>query len=214
MEKNNANAHIAYRCPRCATATFGFVGKFALSANLLRLRCTCDTPSLDIEITRDEKIRLSVPCLYCNQNHNFTLSKDIFFGRDLFTLQCPYSSMDIAFIGDKEMIDSALSESELQIRAMLDAMELEDITELQPVDLDSADILPDATSYDTIRFLLKDLEADGRVKCPCGDGEYELRFNERGIEAYCKRCGAIYPFNLDRASAAEDFLGLDSITLT
>lgn len=214
MEKNRTNTHIAYRCPRCATAVFGFVGKFALSANLLRLKCSCDTLPLDIGIVKDGKIRLSVPCLYCNQSHTFTVSQDIFFGRELFTLQCPYSSMDIAFTGEKDAIDSALSESEVQIRAMLDSLELEDITELQPVELDSSDILPDATAYDAIRFLVKELEADGRVHCPCNDGEYDLRFNERGIEAYCKKCGATYSFNLDSASAAEDFLGLDSIALS
>ena len=71
--------NIAYRCPECASAILGIVGKFALSANMLRLKCDCDKPSsLDISITNDGKIRLSVPCLFCKQNHNYVVSEAVF----------------------------------------------------------------------------------------------------------------------------------------
>ena len=98
----NVKTHIAYRCPDCLSSIYGYVGKFALSANLLRLKCSCENTSLDINVTNDGKIRLSVPCLFCKQNHNYTVSQNIFFGRESFLLNCPYSNIDICFIGDKE----------------------------------------------------------------------------------------------------------------
>ena len=213
MLLDNTQTHIAFRCPDCGTLIYGFVGKFALMANLLRLKCECGKSALDIGITGDKKIRLSVPCLYCKQNHNYTVSQSIFFGRELFMLACPYSGMDIAFTGDKEEIDRAAAENEEELRRLLTNLEADDIRDIQPIDLDEADILPDATTYDVIRFLVKDLESDGKVHCPCGDGEYDLRFNDEGIEVYCKKCGATYSFNVDSSAAAEEFLGLDSITL-
>ena len=55
----NLQTHIAYRCPDCGTVIYGFVGKFALSANLLRIKCSCGHSALDINITNDGKIRIS-----------------------------------------------------------------------------------------------------------------------------------------------------------
>mgnify|MGYP003294672595 CR=1 FL=1 len=34
---------IAYRCPDCGEATVGLVGRFALSANMVRLKCSCSS---------------------------------------------------------------------------------------------------------------------------------------------------------------------------
>ena len=76
--------HVAYRCPECGTLIYGFVGKFALAANMLRLKCDCGGSAMDITISNDNKIRLSVPCIFCKQNHSYTISQSIFFGRDLF----------------------------------------------------------------------------------------------------------------------------------
>ena len=67
------NTHIAFRCPDCLSSIYGFVGKFALSANLLRLKCSCGNSALDINITNDKKIRVSVPCVFCKQNHNLLI---------------------------------------------------------------------------------------------------------------------------------------------
>ena len=68
--------HIAYRCPDCGQAVLGLVGRFALSANMLRLRCSCGSEqSLDITVSQDNRIRLSVPCLFCRQNHSYLGSK-------------------------------------------------------------------------------------------------------------------------------------------
>ncbi|MBO7304000.1 MAG: hypothetical protein J6V09_02100 [Clostridia bacterium] len=42
----NVNTHIAYRCPECGAVIYGFVGKFALAANLLRLNAPVGAHSL------------------------------------------------------------------------------------------------------------------------------------------------------------------------
>ena len=206
--------NIAYRCPECASSIFGIVGKFALSANMLRLKCDCDKPSsLDMSITNEKKIRLSVPCLFCKQNHNYVVSETVFFDRDKFLLNCPYTGMDIAFIGEEEDINKELKRTEEEIGRLMASFEAEELSDIQPADMTEEEILPDPAVYDTLRFVVQDLEAEGRVKCPCSDGRYELRFVDNGVEFYCENCGASYTFTATSPSVAEEYLDIDSLEL-
>ena len=206
---------IAYRCSSCGSAVLGTIGKFALSANMLRLKCGCESPSLlDIHIARDDKLKITVPCLLCGESHSFVVSEEILLNRPLSKLSCPYSGVDIAFFGEKEAIDPELSRTERELSAIMAGLEVEDVSELQPKEMSEDEILPDPSVYDTVRFVLKDLEAEGRVECPCGKGGYELRFSDEGIQAYCESCGATYTFRSITPSACEDYLNLDSLKLS
>ena len=205
---------IAYRCPECGNAVFGLIGKFALKANLLRLKCSCEKSStLDISNTNDGKIRLSVPCLFCKQNHSFVVSESILFDRDKFLLNCPYTGMDIAFIGNEDTVLEELKRTEDELNKLLASFEAAELADIQPQDMTDEEILPDPAVYDTIRFIVKDLEAEGKVDCPCHDGQYELRFCDEGIQVYCEKCGATYTFYATSPSVTEEYLALDSITL-
>ncbi len=207
--------NIAYRCPECGQSILGLVGKFALKANMLRLKCDCEKGSaLDIGITNDGKIRLSVPCLFCKQNHTYTVSESVFFDREPFLLNCPYTGMDIAFIGDEERIQMELKRTEEELERILQSFEAEELSDIQPQDMNDDEILPDASVYDTLRFIIKDLESEGKIKCPCKDGDYDLRFTDDAIQAYCKKCGATYTFYTTSPSAVEEYLELDTLTLS
>ncbi len=213
MIKSPPNTHVAYRCPSCGTTIYGFVGKFALKANMLRIKCPCGNSQMDITITNDEKIRLSVPCIFCAQNHSYVVSQSIFFERDLFLLACPYSNMDIAFIGDKEKTDGELERTQGELEALLTSLEAENLSDIQPQDMEEDEILPDAHLYDIVRFVVKDLEAEGKVDCPCHSGSYELRYAEGGIEVYCPVCNATQLFTPPSLSGAEEYIKIDSIQL-
>lgn len=206
--------NIAYRCPECGTSIIGLVGKFALSANMLRLKCSCEgADSLDISVTNDGKLRLSVPCLFCKQSHSYVVTESIFFDRDLFLLNCPYSGMDIAFIGDEERISAELSRTGSEIERLMASLEAEELSDIQPMDMREDEILPDPAVYDTLRFVVKDLEETGRVSCLCKNGCYDLRFAPDGIQVYCENCGATHTFTGCSPSLAEEYLSLDLIEL-
>jgi predicted RNA-binding Zn-ribbon protein involved in translation (DUF1610 family) len=209
----NVETHIAYRCPECGQTIYGFVGKFALSANLLRIKCSCGGSALDIGITNDGKVRLSVPCIFCRQNHSFVVSQGIFFGREKFLLNCPYANMDICFIGGKDSIDEEIERSGKELERLLSDLEAESIRDMQPTDLEEEEVLPDPAVYDAIRFLVKELEAEGKINCPCQRGSYDLRFSENGIEVYCPDCGAIHNFTTESVAASEEYLSIDELTL-
>ncbi len=205
--------NIAYRCPGCGSAVIGLVGKFALHANMLRLKCSCgDEQSLDITL-KDGKVRLSVPCLFCRQNHSYVVSESIFFDSERFLLNCPYSNMDIAFIGDEDTISQELSRTEAELNMLMKNLEAEELSDIQPEEMNEAEILPDPAVYDTLRFVVKDLEAEGKVNCPCKNGPYDLRFTDSGLQVWCESCGATFDFNATSPTMAEEYLGLDEISL-
>ena len=77
---------VAYRCPECGAGVLSVVDIFALSANRVKLKCDCGKSEMDVVIQSDDKIRLTVPCIFCRKPHVFTVNKQIFYGRDLFVL--------------------------------------------------------------------------------------------------------------------------------
>ena len=206
--------HIAYRCPECGSAVIGLVGRFALSANMLRLKCSCGCEqSLDINISTEGKVRLSVPCLFCRQNHSYVVSEGLFFDKDRFLLNCPYSGMDISFIGDEDSVNNDIIRTGNELSTLLKNLEAEELSDIQPQDMNEGEILPDPAVYDTLRFVVKDLEDEGKVSCPCGEGPYDLRFIDGGMQVYCQNCGASLDLKVTSPTIAEEYLSLDSISL-
>ena len=205
--------HVAYRCPECGSIVYAFIGKFALSANLIRTKCPCGHSALDITMTNDEKVRLSVPCVFCKQNHNFVVSQSIFIGRDIFLLNCPYSNMDICFIGEKEKTDKELDRTAEELMRLLRDLEAENLKDIQPIDVDDDEVLTDPTVYDAIWFLIKELEAEEKIDCPCHEGKYALRYCKEGLEVYCENCGASHIFDTRAEAASEQYLDMDSLKL-
>ncbi|MBQ2738561.1 MAG: hypothetical protein IJF38_07710 [Clostridia bacterium] len=214
MREEKKRTNIAYRCPSCFDTTFGIIGEFAYAYGMLRLKCDCGKSNLDILPKSDGKISLSVPCLFCKQNHTFTVSKSLIFERELFSLACPYSNMDICFVGKEDEIKGALIKSADSISSLVNSLELESARDLQPEDMSDAEILPDASVYDLCRLVVKELEADGLVDCPCHNGPYELRYTDTGIQVYCEQCGASYDFDTSTSATVHSYLDLDSIKLS
>lgn len=205
--------NIAYRCPDCGSAVMGIVGKFALSANMLRLKCSCGSEhTLDITLSSG-KVRLSVPCLFCRQNHSYVVSEAIFFESERFLLNCPYSNMDIAFIGDEDTVSQELSRTETELNMLMKNLEAEELADIQPQEMSDEEILPDPAVYDTLRFIIKDLEEEGRLHCPCSEGPYDLRFTAGGMQVWCESCGATHDFPVNSPTLAEEYLSLDELTL-
>ena len=212
--------HIAYHCPHCGTAVLGYVGEFALSADMLKIKCDCGKSLLTVTYTNDKKIRLSVPCLFCENPHHFVVSQEVFFSRDIFLLGCPYMGMDVCFIGKPAPLQKALNESAAALNEffeknglVLPALEEKREEACENDDGEEEMLFPDEQVYDVIHFLVKDLEADRAIDCPCGTGPYETEITAGGIRVYCAECHAEYLFPVESVSAAEAFLNLNELTL-
>ena len=204
---------IAYRCPDCATATVGFLGGLGLVSDMLRLKCSCGESALDIKKQSDGKIALSVPCVYCKSNHSYTVAPEVMRREELTRFSCPYSGMGIAFIGDENDVSGEIQTYAEDLSRIMASLEAETVADIQPQEVGEDSMPPDPAIYDTLNFVLRDLEAEGEVHCPCQMGEYDLRFTDEGMQVWCKNCGATYDFYARSVSVAEEYLTIDSITL-
>ena len=203
---------IGYRCSACGGATLGLLGGVARLSDMLRVKCTCGASALDIQKKKDGKLHLSVPCVYCRDSHGFTLSFDE--GReDLVKLPCPFSNMDIAFIGDEKSVSEGLDRTGEELSRVIASFEGETLSDIQPTDADEGEIC-DPRLYDTVNFIVRDLEAEGAVRCPCKATKVNLRFTDDGIQVLCESCGASYTFYAKSEAMAESYLTLDKIELS
>ena len=206
--------HFAYRCPECGDAVLSFIGSFALAGDLYRVRCSCQKSFADIRTEQGKKVHLSVPCPICRKPHAYTIAPSLMLERELFTLGCPYSpDITTCMMGDLEPIKKELDKEGEKLSAILKAFDAEELSDLQPQDMNDEEILPDPVIYDTVRFLVKELEADGAIVCPCGRGEYDFRFTDDGVQVYCPDCGASHEFCATSPEAAQRYLDIDLLRL-
>lgn len=226
---------VAYRCPDCGGGIMSAVGLFNLSADMVKLKCTCEKSELKIVYNRDGSVHLTVPCLICSKPHTFTVNASLFFSDELFVLPCPYSDINIAFTGEMNAVKAELARTELEL---LDLLEQNGITDFSALHGDEQD-LPDPQILDIILFVIDDLDAEGKIYCHCNpdpkesgqstasaeevspnadedpphESRYEAEITEDGIKVTCRICGASTVISTDSMLSAHAFLNADSMHL-
>ena len=233
MLLNEKRTTVAYRCPDCGGGIMSAVGLFNLSADMVKLKCTCGKSELKIVYNRDGSVRLTVPCLICSQPHTFTVNSSLFFSDELFVLPCPYSDINIAFTGEMNAVKAELARTELEL---LDMLEENGITDFSSLHGDEQD-LPDPQILDIILFVIDDLDAEGKIYCNCHpdpamqtdvsvsseaesnaeghslESRYEAEITDEGIKLTCRVCGASTVIPTDSMLSAHAFLNADSVHL-
>ena len=206
------------------------VGLFNLSADMVKLKCTCGKSEMKIVYNRDGSVRLTVPCLICSQPHTYTVKSNLFFSDDLFVLPCPYSDVNICVTGEMNQVKAELARTELEL---LDMLEENGITDFSSLHGDEQD-LPDPQILDIILFVIDDLDAEGKIYCRCrpdpalgqsesveeGESEgdtkesrFEAEVTDEGIKLTCRVCGASRVIPTDSMLSAHAFLNADSLHL-
>lgn len=214
MILDSKHTTVAYRCPHCGAGVISAVNVFSLSADMVKLKCTCGKSEMSIVSSQDEKIRLSVPCMLCASPHIFTVSSSLFYGKDIFSLSCPYASdFPLAFFGEMNLVKAELARSEL---ALLDMMEKNGITPPEEI-IDDEDLLPDPQILDIVMFVINDMDAEGKIYCKCSTDDngraYEAEITPEGVSVTCKKCGASRTIPTDSRLSAHAFLNADALYL-
>lgn len=211
MVLESKQSTVAYRCPSCGSGVMSVVDAFRLSADMVKLKCTCGKSEMSMVRTKDGKIRFTVPCMLCPNPHNFTVSQSLFFGKDLFVLPCPYCDINIAMMGETNHVKAELSRTELELLDMLEKSGIDSFDEIR-----GEQYLSDPQVLQIITYMIKELDDEDKIYCKCPEGErgeYELEMTENGMVITCKRCGASKTVPTDSLIQAYDFLNSDSLTL-
>ena len=107
MVLKNTESTIAYRCPHCGSGILAMVGVFALSGDMIKLKCDCGHSELLIQKCGDGKIRLTVPCMFCPKPHQYVLSHAAFFDQSIYTIPCGGSRYQTPFPGRRKRLAAA-----------------------------------------------------------------------------------------------------------
>ena len=206
---------VAYRCPECGAGVMSVVGVFSLSAEMMKLKCSCGHSEMTITRTSDGKIRFSVPCILCPSNHTFTVNSSVVFGKELFMLPCPYSDINIVVMGNEDHVKAELSRSELEL---LDLLEKSGMDSFEALHGDS--FLTDPQVLDIITYVVRELDEERKITCRCekkdSDDEesvYDAEILEDGVKVTCRRCGASKLIPANSLIAANEFLNVDKLEL-
>ena len=206
---------IGYRCPHCGNGVISAVGVLTLGADLLKLKCECGGSELTVQKTSSGQIRLTVPCLLCPNPHNFTVSESLFFSKELFMLQCPYTDVDLCFLGELDEVSSGLERTNMELLDMLGAEEIENLIKANS-ERSSEEIFTDPQIYDIIMFVIGDLAEEKKINCLCDGGvceKYGVEVLDDGIKVFCKNCGASQIIPTDSLLGAHAFLNCDRLNL-
>lgn len=216
---------VAYRCPDCGAGVISLVGLFNLSADMIKLKCTCKSSEMQIVHRKDEgTMRITVPCIFCNKPHTYNISTNMFFSKDIFLLPCPYSDINIGFVGESNNVKAELARTELEL---LDLLEQNGISDFKSLHGDERD-LSDPQVLDVVSYIVSDLDAEGKIYCKCfpkgreplpdgvcdrEDSQYEIDMREDSIIVRCERCGASREIPTDSMLTAHAFLNCDYLKL-
>ena len=202
---------VSYRCSECGAFVRSMVGVFSLSADMMRLKCPCGGSDLTMVMGRDRKVRLTVPCLVCPSPHVFTVSAEVFYGRELFALACPYSGLDLCFIGREDEVVAASNDAERELEKLLDGKSIAEVRGER-----TSPFLTDPQIREIVTFVVADLADEGKIECRCPEGEagdYEAEVLDDVIVVRCRKCGAAAVVAADSFTAANAFLETDHLTL-
>ena len=163
MVLDTKKATVAYRCPHCGCGVISVVDIFSLSADMIKLKCSCGQSELEVINRPDGKVRLKVPCMLCSSGHMYTVSKNLFFGRDLFVLPCPCSDINICFMGDENKVKAELARTELELLQILEDNGMDSFAALHG----EPGMLTDPQILEIVLFVIRDLDAEGKIYCRC-----------------------------------------------
>lgn len=212
MILNPKESIVSYRCPHCGTTVMSMIGTFALSGDLIKLKCSCGESELVISYTNDNKIRLTVPCLACENPHTFNISSPAFFQRELLELSCKSLGINICFIGNKDKVFEAIERSDRELEQMMGEYSIQDIGKMG---VNPEGSISDAQVYDLVRFMLCEMKDENAIICNCkdGEGEYDFNISQSGVEVFCTKCNAKKEFDMNSVQKAADFLNIDQLDL-
>ena len=216
ISENRTN--IAYRCNDCGMTITGIVGTFMLAkGQLVKLKCSCQNENkLVLQALPDGKVQITIPCIACGGTHSFKITKDLFFSKNDFTLQCPYSGISVFFSGSDENIEKNLLESAEDLKNLFAAMGIEDPQTVfdNRAEINHPEQFIDRHMQDVVLFVLGDLADEHKIFCDCEDGgDFLVESRENKITVSCKKCHKKLDIEPDNSLSANAILEADSITL-
>lgn len=180
---------------------------------MLRLKCPCAKSEMIIVYRQDKSLRLTVPCFICPQPHNYTVSSQVFFDRELFSLPCAYSGIDVCLIGGDKAVSDAADAADRELMELMGEDGYDSFFDLKK---DGEQVFTDPQILDIVNFVIRDLDEAGEITCRCPEDEgcYSVEVTGDGVTVKCERCGAMANIPVTSTMSAQAFLNCEHLELT
>lgn len=202
---------VAYRCPKCGAGVMSVVGLFNLCADMVKLKCDCGESEMAVVYGKDSKVSFTVPCMFCPKPHQYTVNSSLFFSKDLFTLSCHYTGINIAMMGETNAVKAELARTELELLDILEKSGIAGFDEIK-----GEQTISDPQVLEILLYVIKELDEEGRIRCRCdadAEHEYEIDFLKTSMLITCKKCGASREIPTQSLIDAHEFLNADELIL-
>ena len=181
---------IAYFCPECRQAVVVEKTVFSLAAGPGHIPCPCGKSALRTELLGD-RVKLTVPCLFCGREHTVTCSTHAFLHEPALAFSCAASGLDCCYVGEEGPVFAAVRRLE------------EAVDKLEAAAGAEGTFLDDIIMHEILSEL-KDIAQRGGISCACGSREWRLQVNFSSVDLICAQCGSALRIPAATADDLED----------
>ncbi len=170
---------LSMRCPECGRLEYHSLSRFAFSSSkLVKIKCACGY----VKVTINAKKRcnyywMQLPCIICETKHLVRVPVAEVWSKDVTTIYCDETGMELACIGSAEKIKGSSNARE-EIEALVGNFWGDDYFNNSQV------------MYDILHHL-HDVAEKGMLYCRCGNRQISVDVFPDRLELFCDNCETI-----------------------
>lgn len=193
---------MGYKCNFCGSFEFFNVSLFKLlGKRACTFTCRCNNSKIIVFNDNINEFKINIPCIGCDSNHIFTLSRNELLMKPVSALHCPHTGIELCFIGADEEVRKRIDSLEKKFDELIDLFGYDKYFLNTQVMLDALN-------------KIHDIAESGNLYCECGSNEVELFLYEDKINLKCLRCFASTVVDASSNKDLKDILKRNHIMLT
>ena len=193
---------IAFKCPFCGSVEFNTVSIFDFSGKKeYTVQCSCKDGFVKIAKGKNKRYTVSMPCIACNEVHDYVLDYKTLWLNDIFVLKCPDSKLELCFIGKDDNVRKSVDRYEMQMDILMNEIGYDDYFINNTVMLNTVD-------------KIHDIAEKGNLLCQCGSDDISMEMFYDRVELTCNRCLVQTVIKACTNHDLKDTLTKDSIVLS
>jgi len=121
----DTNIGASVRCDNCGKLIMNEISLFNLSrSGVCEVKCSCDKVVMTVKSSNCKNFRIYIPCIVCEKDHLFMFDSRQALTQKVKILSCPASQMDIAFVGNKILVEGLAQKHEKDLQELIKVLEI------------------------------------------------------------------------------------------
>jgi DNA-directed RNA polymerase subunit RPC12/RpoP len=121
----DTNISAAVRCSNCGKLVIRDISLFDLSRySVHEVSCECGNTILKIKSSDYKTFRMYINCIACEKEHLYVFNSRQVLSEKVKILSCPASSLDIAFVGNKDLVREVALKAQRDLQELIKVLEV------------------------------------------------------------------------------------------